>query len=696
MKTGIVLSIIAGIFGIIIFGCQKNQNPDTNLTILKNEFPRAFFFRQTEGIDRYLDYQAWKNEFDGLMGIMGKALQEEKAVLTDKSVAYYTQFKKDHPEKLVLLHYNGNARDVRYESGEFFDGHWLYHNGTKIAGDLPEQWNYSKVKVEDASLFQEYTGRFFDRKEDVAIVRLDENEKPDWSYCEQAIIRDIDYENNMLTIARAQFNTSAKSFEKGKAMIAAHVIEGPWNGPQNNIMWYYNHSTACPKDAQGRNCSDVLSEYIANKFKPGGDLHHYDGIELDVLFRTLFYPSYGYLQDWGAGKKLEPDCNGDGKSDMGIIDGVNTYEKGVAEFVRKTRKKLDMVRPGILFMADAGYKTQRSFKYLNGVETEGYGKVHDDEPLLWSHLINVHGFWNENAEKPNFSFLNHRLHVDRMATHRVAFSSAMYTGSALCQSTSPPRNPDGTFGIYDELVKGEENELAWLGKPEAAAVHLVLEEEDMLVGERPSNGLTGKMVMKQGNAEIKNGKLVLNGDAKSDQIRFIIPDVTIPDHEFTLKITSTCEPIKKYYPEIARIVTIRPVDKQGKSIIDDYEWWFNYKDRRWGYINDKPYTNYFFFHYLSPKQIDIEVSIESTEPVYIESMQLFAGADVMYRVFEKGLVITNPGLQDYTFDLSKIAPGNQYRRIKGTVYQDRETNNGKPVGDRITLGKHDALFLVKK
>ena len=683
-------------------GCHDTSTPKKGAAgiskpvIFENEFPKTFFFRQTEVIENYMDYEAWEDEFDGLMGIMGKALNEEKEDRTKKSIAYYSQFKKDNPDKIVLLHYNGNACDPRYETGKFFDGHWLYHNGVRIAEDLPESWNVSKVKVEDASLFSEYTGREFDRKEDVAIVKLDDNGKPDWFYCEQAVIRDIDYENNVLTIARAQYRTRARSFEKGKAMIAAHVIEGPWGGDHNNLMWYYNHSTECPKDAKGKNCADIFSEIIADRFKPGGDLYYYDGIELDVLFRYLFHHSYCYLQNWGEGKKVQPDCNGDGIGDMGVINGIDTYEKGVAEFVRKTRKKLEKVRPGILFMADAGYKTQRSFNYLNGVETEGYGKVEEEGVLNWSHLVNIHGFWNSNYYKPNFSYLNHRLHVDRWATHRVAFSSAMYSGSAICQSTSPPRNPDGTYAAYDEFVKGEENELAWMGEPKGPAVHLVLEEKDLIDGEKPSKKLLKNVVMKEGTASLHNNKLVLKGDGKSGQISFIIPDVAIPTNEFTLKINSTCEPMKEYYPEMARIVSIIPVDKEGNSILDSYEWWFNHKDRRWGYINDKPFTNYFFFHHLPVQKTDVKVIIESTEPVFIESLQVFAAPDAMYREFEKGLVITNPGLHPYIFDLPKLSPENSYRRIKGTESQDIETNNGKPVSEKVTLEKHDALFLIKE
>jgi len=134
----------------------------------------------------------------------------------------------------------------------------------------------------------------------------------------------------------------------------------------------------------------------------------------------------------------------------------------------------------------------------------------------------------------------------------------------------------------------------------------------------------------------------------------------------------------------------------GNSILDSYEWWFNHKDRRWGYINDKPFTNYFFFHHLPVQKTDVKVIIESTEPVFIESLQVFAAPDAMYREFEKGLVITNPGLHPYIFDLTKLSPGNSYRRIKGTESQDIETNNGKPVSEKVTLEKHDALFLIKE
>ncbi len=664
------------------------------LPIMQERYPKAFFFRRTESIENYLDYNAWAQEFNGLMGIMGKALREEKANRTPKCTAYYSQFKKDHPDQIVLLHYNGNACDPRFETEKFYDGHWLYLDGIPIAEDLPEEHNFSKVKVEDASTFVEFTGREFDRKEDVAIVRLGDDGKPDWSYCEQATIRAIDYENNTLTIMRGAYKSGPKAFEKGKALVAAHVVEGPWGRPQHNLMWFYNHSTACPRDEQGRQCSDVLSELLAERFQPGGELHHYDGFELDVLFRYLEHHSYAYLQNWGAGMKRQPDCNGDGIGDMGIFDGIDSYEKGVAEFVRKTREKLEAVRPGIIFQADAGYSCQRSFHYLNGVETEGYGAL-EDGVLNWSHLINLHGFWNANSHAPVMSYLNHRLHVDRWATHRIAFAASVFTGSALCQSSAPPRNPDGSYGIFDELVKGTEKELAWLGAPEGPAVHLIQDKEDLLGGKQASDALLQKINIQKGEASIADGKLKLKGNDEDDAIVFTIPDMQLPADEFTLCMRATCEPMEKYYPEQARFVTIKPLDADGNPLLDGAEWWFKHKDRRWAHINEKPFDNYLFFHKVPGRNVQIEVHIESTEPVEIESLQVFAAADTMYRRFKSGIVLANPGIHNYTFDLAKIAPGRKYRRLQGSERQDRETNTGQQLEDTVTLGKHDALFLIE-
>ena len=73
-----------------------------------------------------------------------------------------------------------------------------------------------------------------------------------------------------------------------------------------------------------------------------------------------------------------------------------------------------------------------------------------------------------------------------------------------------------------------------------------------------------------------------------------------------------------------------------------------------------------------------------------------AQPDVMYRVFEGGIVLANPSRESYTFDLQSLTPGRRYRRIQATSRQDLETNDGQSVDRQVTLAERDALFLIRE
>ncbi|MCX6896920.1 MAG: hypothetical protein NTZ16_15815 [Verrucomicrobia bacterium] len=68
----------------------------------------------------------------------------------------------------------------------------------------------------------------------------------------------------------------------------------------------------------------------------------------------------------------------------------------------------------------------------------------------------------------------------------------------------------------------------------------------------------------------------------------------------------------------------------------------------------------------------------------------------MFREFEHGLVVANPSSRTYTFELSKLFPGKQFRRLKATAHQDTLANNGKRVSTHLTLGPQEGLFLLKE
>ena len=111
------------------------------LRVLRDEYPRAYFFRFSESFaaNPHTSYEAWEACFERLMGIEGKALDEELPGRSRRNIEFFTRFKQRHPDQLVMLHYNGDSRDPRDHTGPFFAGHWLYGAGAHVTADVPAQ-----------------------------------------------------------------------------------------------------------------------------------------------------------------------------------------------------------------------------------------------------------------------------------------------------------------------------------------------------------------------------------------------------------------------------------------------------------------------------------------------------------------------------------------------------------------------------
>ena len=93
-------------------------------------------------------YEAWDRCFSRLMGIEGKVLDEELPNTAVRNIEFFTRFKQNHPDQLVMLHYNGNARDPRFEIGKFFAGHWLYYEGARITADISAEPGETEISVQ--------------------------------------------------------------------------------------------------------------------------------------------------------------------------------------------------------------------------------------------------------------------------------------------------------------------------------------------------------------------------------------------------------------------------------------------------------------------------------------------------------------------------------------------------------------------
>jgi len=663
----------------MLAGCRDQER----LTILWNEYPRAYFFRQAEGwaANPAITYDRWEKTFERLMGIEGKVLDEEVPGRQKRNIEFFTTFKRRHPDQLVVLHFNGNARDPRWEAGDFFAGHWLYYNGATILSDVPAEEGQSEIRVSDPRLFFVNVGRYRNKNDDIGLCELTPDGRPEWSRSEQVQLIGVDVKKRTITVRRGCYGTKPRAFEAGRAYAAAHVHEGPW-GRRSNLMWFYNYSTRCPRDARGRRCADVLVEDLARRFQKGGQLEAFDGLEFDVLHHSARRRG-----------RRGPDCDADGRRDDGGFDGINTYGVGVVEFCRALRKRLG---PAKLILADGmALDNQRAFGILNGIESEGWPFLRDPEVNDWSGGLNRHFFWRQNAQPPVFNYVNHKFIepgegpgvVRRPKVgfniHRLVFAAAVFTDSAICYSYAPPRRPGELLSIWDELVAGAEGRLGWLGRPLGPPERLAARQPDLLegVGNPPTRDLLSRIFV-HGGALALHGKAIRLEGKDRQPVRATIEAIPCRGPDLFVTLTACAAPMRGYPREVARMAWLG-LEPSGRPPTRFMTW-----------LNEKDFTATFYFPNVRGKTVDLHLEVESGEPVWVVGLTAHAHPDAIYREFERGLVLANPSPRPYTFDLASLLPGKRYRRLRGSPLQDPQTNNGKPVGPKLTLGPKDALFLV--
>jgi hypothetical protein len=450
----------------------------SSLPLLMDAYPRAFYFRQSEGLAAHtqLTYEEWRERFQTLDGIMGKCLDEEIPNRSRRNIDFFTRYKQGYPNKTVLLHFNGNARDPRYQTGGYFAGHWLYLNGCRLTGDLLAESGISTVTVENPALFKMNMGRFGDKNEDLGLCMLDEHGRPDWSRSEQVQLLDVDQSTKTITIQRGAFGSTPRAFTKGKGYAAAHVTEGPW-GKKSNLLWAYNYATSCPRNAAGKTCADVLLEDLTEWFSAEGPLAAHDGIEFDVL---NFHPH-------GGGRNRGADVDADGIADAGMLDDVSVYGLGVHQFIERLRAALGADR---LITADGhSVNNQRSTALLNGIESEGWPALNDPTLSGWSGGLNRHLFWHDRAQQPILNYINHKF-LEKgkpievpYGINRLVMAVAHFTDSAFTYSKLSPLEKGFSTGVWDELYCGQDAQPRWLGRALGPARHLGFDTPDLLAGE---------------------------------------------------------------------------------------------------------------------------------------------------------------------------------------------------------------------
>lgn len=562
MKSSVrrTLNRAAGLFlvvvSLVLLGTAAAQDLDSLLIMQEENHPRAYFFRVSEGLasNPNAGYDQWERSMSRLMGIEGKVLNEEKDYSEAPNAEFFTRFKKQHPRQMVLLHLNGNARMPGYRREPFFAGHWLYYEGARILSAVPAEEGRTTLRVSDASLFETDLGRYGNSNDDIGLCVLKEDGKPDWHRSEQVKLVKRNLEKDTITVKRGMYGTQPRSFEGGAAYAAAHCVEGPWGKKDSDLMWAYNYSTTCPEDSRGRKASDVFAAQLGELFSDDGTLAAFDGLEFDVLFN---HPTYMIHQ-----RGRVPDCDGDGEGDRGYLDGKNVYGIGVIHFLRKVREELGEDR---LIMADGHLSDhQRGFHILNGIESEGWPTHSDIRAREWSGGMNRHLFWQSRGHEPAISYVNHKYRQQRSVVpdsyDRLVFAAATCMNTAICYSSPPRRDPDGMFGVWDELRMGAERRAGWLGEPEGEYVRMAERQPDLLksTGSPLGERLVDRVESSEASVSLDDRALEARA-AESDveSYSFTLQDVPTDGPDLYVSVKARAARREGYPPEMARIMRLQ-------------------------------------------------------------------------------------------------------------------------------------------
>lgn len=564
MRAALRMSAIVAVRIVLVASSSVSAGERLDgLQIMSDRWPRAFFFRSSEGLasNPRITYAAWDKTFSRLMGIEGKVLDEEVPGRSKRNVEFFTRFKRRHPEQLVLLHFNGNARDPRDAGSDYFAGHWVYYNGATILADVPAEQGETDIRVSDPSLFHTDIGRYRDKNEDIGLCELDASGRPNWAASEQVQLVGIDAARKIIRVRRGCYGTKPRAFRGKRAYAAAHVTEGPW-GKRSHLMWYYNFATTCPRDANGRQAADVLVDELCEWFGEDGKLAAFDGLEFDVMHHAPF------------GMRRRPrlrgaDVNADGKADEGIIDGVNVSGAGVVAFCAKLRQRFGDDR---LILADGtSIGSQRAMGILNGIESEGWPHLSDWEIRDWSGGLNRHFYWRAFGRPPVFNYINHKFTTHGptpgsrrrpdvpFSTHRLVLAVAQFTDSAVCYSFIPPRERGERIGVWDELWMGVEHKLGWLGKPVGDAVRLAERAPDLLggAGESHLSNLADRIDGANVCVEQRDGGLRIVPNQDADQgVKFRFRDVPCDGPDLFVRVLMRGDSMRGYPDGMPRLTWV--------------------------------------------------------------------------------------------------------------------------------------------
>ena len=670
----------AGAAAVIGLGGYGLSLPRTGSAIfasstgLAGGYPRMLAFRQSQIQADLLAYADWEPIFAQFSGIIGKALQEERSdTVGARTVDYFTRFKQQFPNKLVLLHLNGRARLPTFETQGWSAGWWLYRVGSVLTGAVsPED---TVLQVASTANFKLRADAYGGVGDDIVLAPMGAGGRPDFTAAEQVRLTGIDETNKKLTVVRGKYGTSPLSFPTG-AYLAPHEYAGPWS-PVDDRVWLYNLSTMCPPDPFGRRVVDAIVEQVGSWFDPTGVLAAFDGLALDV---------FQLPPETRTG--VDADC--DGVADLAMQGGVDTYLQGQIQLTKGMREVLGC---GRYLITDGGGGQQPDTSSVNGVELEGFPGLDDYGITLWSQALMALQLWQlrgaaSRLSYPLYKFAEPNDYPVSFSRFRLTLAAALATDSAVSwfNDIGGSNGTPNDIVVWDELVAGTAKTPGWLGAVRGEAVHLAERGTDLLggagvtwsdsfVGTFVGTGVTFAVESQSGGKAV-----IVSGRQAASSLTFSIPGLALDGPDVVLAFDLQAVARTAYAATIGRQCTVTVTGEGGKL----------------AQTLTVP-TTYFHAvvgcHGIGPGPIQVTFSIDGDPPVRLRGLKMFAAPDAIARGFAKGAVFANPSGHDVTFDVATLFPRRRFARIVGSTDQDPATNNGARIGSSLVLGPLDALVV---
>jgi hypothetical protein len=643
-------------------------------------FPRTFVFRQSEVLAQFRSYRDWAAPFVPFGGIMGKVLPEERTdTVTARNLVYFNRFKREHPDKIVLIHYNGRGRLPEYRTTTWQAGDWLHFAGVTVTGAV--QTSDTVLTVDDVTGFTAPTDPYGNVGADLVLTGRTADGRPDWAHAEQLIVTAVDSANRTLTVQRASYGTAALALPPG-AYVARHITLGPWSA-QDGRLWAYNLATNAPRGPDGRNAVERICAEMASDFAAGGQLARFDGIQFDIF--TFPVP---------AAQRAQVDGDGDGVGDGCIEAGVDTFLAGQADFLTRLRPALGAQR---LIATDGAEGQQPDAAIANGIEEEGFGTGGAAPLDTWSTYLDALDYWEFAAQPPTFSYPLVKTGTGvgdppDFPGVRVSIAAALLSGSQVTFWDEPAgtslnglrKPPDSgqfvnRFSVWDELLDGATGDPGWLGMPVGPAVWPATSTADLLGGtgvHLPSTWIDNLALAGASATRIPGPavRLVpLGTDAFS--MTFTLADFAGGDLVVVMSLnTDVSDGIPAGVPRVAS-VRIRSGSTSATSK---------------HYVGTRYHRLRAAARDLSAGNVHVQIWFPAGPPAQVRALRVHASPDVGYRLFDNGAVFANPSLHAYTFDMSSLGA---FVRLSATAGQDGTVNDGSAVGSSLTVAPTDAIVV---